>query len=147
MFKNYIKIALRNFARNKTNTVINVTGLAVGIAACLLIFLVINYELSFDSFHQDKNNIYRVASVRHSPQGNRYSSGAPFPVAEALRLDYPQIKEVADIYQVKKAQVIIQDNNTRTKKKFIEEKGAYFCEPQFFNIFNFKWLEGNQKEA
>ncbi len=147
MFKNYIKIALRNFARNKTNTAINVTGLAVGIAACLLIFLVINYELSFDSFHHDKKDIYRVASVRHSPQGNRYSSGAPFPVAEALRLDYPQIKEVADIYQVKKAQVIIDNNNSGIKKKFIEENGAFFCEPQFFNIFNFKWLAGNPKAA
>ncbi len=148
MLKNYIKIALRSFARNKSNTVINVIGLAVGIAACLLIFLVINYELSFDSFHHDKNNIYRVASVRHSPQGNRYSSGAPFPVAEALRLDYPLIKEVADIYQVKKAQIIVSaENYTGYKEKFIEEKGAFFCEPQFFDIFNFVWLAGSPAKS
>ena len=141
MLKNYIKIALRNFSRNKSNTFINVTGLAVGIAACLLIFLVINYELGFDSFHENKDRIYRVVSVRHSPQGNRYSSGAPFPVAEALRIDYPQLKEVADIYQVKRAQVIILQNERNSVEiKFIEETGAFFCEPQFFDIFNFRIL-------
>lgn len=148
MLKNYIKIALRNFSRNKTNTIINVTGLAVGIAACLLIFLVINYELSFDSFHAEKDRIYRVVSVRHSPQGNRYSSGAPFPVAEALRIDYPQLKKVADIYQVKKAQVIVlQDGSSNYEKKFIEDNGAFFCEPGFFDIFNFRWLAGDPKTA
>lgn len=148
MLKNYIKIALRNFTRNKSNTVINVTGLAVGIAACLLIFLVISYEMSFDSFHKNKDDIYRVVSVRHSPQGNRYSSGAPFPVAEGLRIDYPQLKKVADIYQVKKAQVIVMaQGNTGYEKKFIEEKGAFFCEPQFFEIFDFKWLSGSPEKS
>ena len=148
MLKNYIKIALRNFARNKSNTFINITGLGVGIAACLLIFLVINYELGFDSFHNNNDRIYRVVSVRHSPQGNRYSSGAPFPVAEALRIDYPQLKDVADIYQIKKAQVIVLPGTSGgVEKKFVEETGAFFCEPQFFDIFNFPFAAGDPKSA
>ncbi len=146
MLRNYIKTALRNFSRNKSNTIINVTGLAIGIAACLLIYLVINYELSFDSFHKNKENIYRLVTERHAPQGNIYSSGAPFPVAEALRIDYPRLKEVADIFQITKAPIIVlpYDNN-KEEKKFIEQKGAFFCEPQFFNIFDFKWIAGDPK--
>ena len=146
MFKNYLKTSLRNFFRNKSNTVINVSGLAIGIAACLIIYLVLNYELSFDSFFQNKDNIYRVVTIRHSPKGNLYSSGAPFPTAEALRIDYPRLKEVADIYQILKAPILVMPyGGGTTEKKFIEDKGAFYCEPQFFNIFNFKWLAGDPK--
>src|SRR3989304_6510176 len=134
MLKNYIKIALRNFSRNRSNTVINITGLAVGIAACLLIYLVINYDLSFDSFHKNKDMVYRVVTVAHSPQGNRYFAGAPFPVAKTLRIEYPELKEVADIFQVKNAQVVVLPGLTGgVEKKFIEEKAAFFCEPEFFD--------------
>ena len=60
MFKNYLKTALRNFLRHRSNSVINIAGLMIGFAAFLLIFLVIKYEESFDDFHSDTNNIYRV---------------------------------------------------------------------------------------
>jgi putative ABC transport system permease protein len=62
MLKNYLKIALRNLWRNKTFAFINIAGLAIGINACLIIYLIISYELSFDTFHQDKERIYRVVS-------------------------------------------------------------------------------------
>ncbi len=61
MFKNYFKTAFRNLKRNKSYAIINVLGLTVGVAASLLIFLVIQYETSFDNFHKKKNSIYRVA--------------------------------------------------------------------------------------
>ncbi|XHR97182.1 helix-turn-helix domain-containing protein [Mucilaginibacter sp. UC70_90] len=63
MFKNYFKIALRNLIRNKSYATINITGLAIGIAACLLIFLIVQYETSFDSFHPNKDRIYRIVTV------------------------------------------------------------------------------------
>ncbi len=62
MIKNYLKIAVRNLKRNKSYAFINTSGLAVGIGACLLIFLVIQFETSFDTFHSNKKNIYRVVS-------------------------------------------------------------------------------------
>src|SRR5204862_8172642 len=99
MFKNYLKTALRNLKRNKSYAVINVLGLAVGIATSLLIFLVIRFETSFDNFHKKKNSIYRVSTEFHNQDGASYSDGVSFAVAPALRVDFPQIKEVASVYR------------------------------------------------
>src|SRR5688572_23852892 len=97
MFANYLKTAFRNLLRNKSYAAINIVGLAVGIAACLLIFLVVQFELSFDTFHHKKENIYRVVSEFKNSDGTHHSSGVPFPVGPALRIDYPQLKKVANI--------------------------------------------------
>lgn len=97
MIKNYFKTAFRNLQRNKSYALINTLGLAVGISACLLIFLVVQFESSFDDFHPKKNNIYRVSSEFHDADGISYTDGVGFPVANGLRIDFPQIKEVASI--------------------------------------------------
>ncbi len=144
MFKNYFKTAFRNFKRNKSYTLINTLGLAVGIAACFLIFLVVQFESSFDNFHRKKNSIYRVGTEFHNEDGVGYSSGIAFPVATALRLDFPQIKEVASIYQ-QGGQITVEDGTTKQKK--LQEDNFYYAEPQFFNIFNFPFLAGNAKSA
>src|SRR2546423_9597745 len=99
MFRNYFKTAVRNLKRNKSYAIINVLGLAVGIAASLLIFLVIQYETSFDNFHKKKDSIYRVGSEFHNQDGVSYSDGVAFPTGPALRVDFPQLKEVASIFR------------------------------------------------
>ena len=147
MLKNYIKIAFRNLRRNKSYSIINTSGLAVGIAACLLLFLVIQFETSFDNFHQKKKNIYRVVSAFQTPAGLEYSSGVPFPVADALRIDYPQIKEVAAIYGSRNEQITIPGKDNEPAKKFKEATGVFFSEPQFFHLFDFKLLAGDIKTA
>src|SRR5580700_8861380 len=91
MIKNYLKTAWRNLLRDKSYTAINIVGLAVGIAACLLIFLVIQFETSFDNFHKKKDSIYRIVSAFKTPEGINYETGVPLPTAEGLRIDYPQI--------------------------------------------------------
>ena len=97
MFKNYFVTALRNLARHKTNSVINIAGLVVGFAAFLLIFLVIRYEQSFDDFHANKNDIYRVVRIGKNPENREYRTGVPFPVTQALRTELPQLKNAAAI--------------------------------------------------
>src|SRR3954471_671395 len=99
MIKNYFKTAYRNLIRNKSYALINTLGLAVGIAACLLIFLVVQFESSFDNFHVQKNSIYRVGTEFHNQDGVSYSEGVSFPVAQGLRLEFQQIKQVASIYR------------------------------------------------
>jgi putative ABC transport system permease protein len=143
MIKNYFKIAVRTLIRNKSFTLINITGLAVGISACLLIFLIVQFELSFDNFHANKDRIYRIVSEMKSPSGMNYSGGIPFPVADALRNEYPELKKVTDIYLSDDAQIIVLNNNKNYEKKFKEENGVFFVDPQFFDIFNFKWLIGS----
>ena len=145
MIKNYLKTALRNLRRNKTYAAINIIGLAVGIAACLLIFLVIQYENSFDSFHKKKDRIYRVGSEFKTPDGTSYSPGAPFPVANALRIDFPQLKNVAAIFNRNDLISVPQEKNQPARK--FSETGVFFAEPQFFDMFDFKWLSGNARQS
>ncbi|QEC70004.1 FtsX-like permease family protein [Panacibacter ginsenosidivorans] len=144
MFQNYLKIALRNLKRNKTYALLNVLGLTVGIGACLLVFLVIQYETSFDNFHNNKENIYRIGSEFHNQDGVSYSSGVAFPVGAALRVDFPQIKQVASILKSGGDQVTIEDATGKTLKKFSEPE-LYFAEPSFFSMFNFPFLAGSAK--
>jgi len=146
MFKNYLKTALRNLKRNKAYTFINVSGLAVGIAAGLLIFLIINFETSFDNFHKQRKNIYRVASEFHSPDGVNYSGGVSFPVAKALKIDFPQIKEVAVIFKNDDVQVTITDDATHQQKK-LQETDLFYAQPSFFKIFDFVWVAGDPEKA
>lgn len=145
MIKNYFKTAFRNLLRNKTYAAINITGLAVGIAACLLIFLVIQFETSFDTFHKRKNHIYKVVSEFKSPDGTSYSPGVPFPVAEALRIDFPQLKKVAAIFNSNRLITVPQEDNKPAKK--FRGAGVFFAEPQFFEMFDFEWLGGDAKQT
>ena len=140
MFKNYIKTALRNFKRNKSYTVINTAGLSVGIAACLLLFLVIQFQTSFDNFHAKRNSIYRVGTAFHNADGIDYSDGISFPVAKALRIDFPQIKEVAAIYRTD-GQITIENANAQQKK--LVENNFFYAEPEFFKMFDFPFIKGN----
>jgi predicted permease len=140
MIKNYFKTAFRNLQRNKSYAAINMLGLAIGIAASLLIFLVIQFESSFDNFHKKKNSIYRIGTKFYTQDGYNYSGGISFPVAQALRIDFPQIKEVASIFR-QGGQFTIENESTGSKK--LNEDNFYYVEPEFFTIFDFKWLSGS----
>jgi predicted permease len=140
MFKNYFKTAIRNFRRNKSYALINTLGLAVGIAACFLIFLVVQFESSFDNFHHEKNSIYRVGTEFHNQDGVSYEAGAAFPVAAALRADFPQIKQIASIFQ-QGGQITVEDETSHQEK--LQEDNFYYAEPQFFSMFNFPFIAGD----
>ncbi len=144
MIKNYFKTALRNLKLNKSYAFINTLGLAVGISACFLIFLIVQFESSYDNFHPAKNSIYRIGSEFHNADGISYSDGVGFPVAKALRIDFPQLKEVAAID--KEGGQITVENKTE-KLKTLQEDNFYYAEPQFFSMFNFGWLAGDPKTS
>jgi len=147
MFRNYLKIAWRNIIRHKTYSVINVTGLAVGFAAFLLIFLVVRYEQSFDQFHVHKNQLFRVIRVARSTvhQGDR--TGVPFPVPPGLRSNFPQLDNAGAIVPDDFVQVIIGDNENGGTKRFREEHGVFFAEPQFFDMFSFPMVAGEYRNS
>ncbi|MEP7142385.1 MAG: ABC transporter permease [Ferruginibacter sp.] len=144
MIKNYFKIALRNIIRHKGYSVINITGLAIGIAACLLLFLVIRYEMSYDKFQPNYARIHHVVTQDKYAEGITYNPGVPVPALEALRMQMPGI-EFAGINALSNSQVTVGtgNNNAFTDKKFIEETGIFFCEPQFFKVFSYQWLAGD----
>src|SRR5258708_4624544 len=124
----------------------NTIGLAVGIAACLLVFLLIQYETSFDNFHKNVERIYRVVAATKTQAGMNYSRASALPVADALRIDYPQLEYVARTYERKNQQITLLNDKANTpQKKFKED--IIFAEPEFFGIFNFPFLAGDSKTA
>ena len=137
MIKNYFKTAFRNLLRNKNFTIINIAGLAVGIAVCLCIFLVIQFELSFDNFHAKKDRIYRVITEQQNADGARPTSGVPFPLPKAMHNDFSSMVSTV-VYSNRDDQIIITDEtNGQTVKKIKEEQGVFFAGPSFFIIFVF----------
>jgi putative ABC transport system permease protein len=138
-----MRLAYRSIVRNKEYSIINIAGLAVSIASCLILFYIIRYELSFDAFHKNRDRIYRITNEVNRPEGMDYGEGVPAPLPEAMRLDFPQLKEVATIFSNPNSQIDIINGQQKEEAKFREELGVFFAEPQFFNIFDFGWLHGS----
>jgi putative ABC transport system permease protein len=142
MLKNYFKIAWRNIIRHKGYSAINVAGLTVGIAACLLIFVIIQYELSFDTFQPGYKTTYRITTQTTREAETNYTVGIAAPAVEVLRLYFPQAK-VAGIETSYGSQVTVPAaGNPANDKKFIVNMGVMFIEPQFFDIFASNWRSG-----
>ncbi len=144
MFKNYFKTAFRSLIRNKTYTLINMAGLAVGIAVCMIIFIIIQFQTSFDTFHPEKDRIYRVLTEYHHADANiSYGQDLPFPLPRGLKTAFPQIEQVAPVFASHNDQILIPDDNGTVTGKFKEDKGVFFTRPSFFKIFNFPLLAGS----
>lgn len=145
MFKNYFKIAWRNLARNKSYAVINVTGLAVGIAVCMAIFIIIQFQTSFDNFHTKKDRIYRVLTeYHHAETGDvTYGQDLPFPFPRGLKTAFPELEQVAPIFASHDDELLIVNDNGNTEKKFAEQHGVFYTGPSFFKIFDFPLLAGS----
>src|SRR4051812_37103141 len=93
MISNYLKIAFRNIARHKSYSAINIAGLSIGIAASLLLFLIIRYEYSFDKFQKNFKSIHQVVTVDKPKGGSeQFTIGNPYPNLPALRAAFPSIK-------------------------------------------------------
>lgn len=146
MFQNYLKSAMRNLLKNRISSIINISGLAVGIAAALLIFFVIQFETSFDSFHKKQHQIYRVGTAFSGKDGISYSGNTSFPVAPQLRVDFPQLEKVAFVFKPGGGQINVPQSKTGIDEKFIERE-IFFCEPEFFEMFDFEWLAGDSKRS
>jgi predicted permease len=142
MFQNHLKIAFRNLRRHRSYTIINVLGLALGIACALLIFTVVQYHLSFDTFHPNADRIYRIVSEFYPSEGEERNSGVPNPLAQAFRNDYTFAEQVARVTTFDNQLITISSD--KSVKKFQEEQGVAFAEPTFFNIFNFPFLHGDK---
>jgi predicted permease len=148
MIKNYLKIAWRNIVRHKAYSAINIAGLAVGIAASLLIFVVVKYELSYDKFQKNYERIYRVVTYSKNVDGSEgFNPGIPGPAYEALKTDFPQLEKIAPIYALTNTQMIVLGNDANgdvaASKKFIEPSNVAFTVPEYFDMFNANWMSGN----
>ncbi|HXB29237.1 MAG TPA: ABC transporter permease [Puia sp.] len=152
MLKNYFKIAFRNVARNKVFAIINALGLSIGISACLLIYIVTSFELSYDTFHPDKNRIYRfVTEIQNEASKNNPISTIPDPAAKIIRVSVSGLESVAMFHNYF-PKVTISEGGKIIKRFFpSNEPGVpspiILAEPQYFEIFKYDWLAGNPKTA
>jgi putative ABC transport system permease protein len=138
IFLHYLKVAIRNLRRTKLFSVINILGLAVGMATCLLILHYVSFERSYDRFHESSERIYRLRYERTSEEGTavRFASCTP-PAADAIRGVFPEVEYIARIFR-NQSVVSLKDQD----KKFTEER-MYFAEPDFFRLFHLDFLEGD----
>ncbi|WP_159471443.1 ABC transporter permease [Dyadobacter sp. 3J3] len=141
MIKSYFKIAWRNLVRNKAFSAINIVGLALGIAACILILQYVAFELSFDNFHTNGNQIYRVKQDRYNEGklSTEWAAGA-FAVGNSFKEAYP---EVEDFVKLINRGSMVLDNGERS---FKVEK-VYISSPSFFSVFSYPLLNGDSKTA
>jgi len=145
MFKNYFKTAFRSLIRNRNYTIINIAGLAVGIAVCMMIFIIIQYQTSFDDFHSKKERTYRVLTESHHADAATitYGKSVPFPMPAALKTVFPQLEQVAPVYASHNDELQVLDANGTPVKNFKEQSGVFYTSPSFFKMFNFPLLAGS----
>lgn len=142
MFRNYLKIALRNLQRNKAYAIINVLGLALSMTCGILIFTLVKYHLGFDNFHPSSERIYRVVTEEHRDRID-YDAAVPAPLGKVFRDDYTYAEIVARIATFDAVQVTITDEKDGRKFK----EAVAFTESGFFDIFNYPLIAGNKKIA
>jgi putative ABC transport system permease protein len=137
MIKNYFKIALRNLWKNKAYSAINIVGLAIGIAACIMIMLFVRYEKSFDNFHT--KNIYRLNEVQKFPGmvASQKVGLSMFPMGATMKMEFPEIKNFTRVRWQEKYQVTFGE-------KRVYLPWTYFVDSTFLQIFDYPLIKGNR---
>jgi len=140
MLENYLKVAWRHLVRHKAYMFINITGLAVGMACALLILLYVQDELSYDQYHEQADQIYRV-TLEVDVSGEVFSTARTTPpMAAALRNDFP---DVLNAFRIRKVGSVLL---ARNEHRFYEER-FYFADPSIFDVLDVPLVEGNAATA
>src|ERR1700722_3382270 len=149
MIFNYFKIAWRNMMKSKAFSFINIFGLAVGLACCMLITIYLRYEWSYDSYQKDVKDLYQI-ETSFSMSGKQFTLAAtPAPLAAAAARDFPEIKEATRLMQLS----LFEDKTLLQYRapgaapvSFYEDKG-FMADSNFFNFFSYPFIEGDPATA
>ncbi len=143
MFKNYLTIAYRNLLKNKVFSLINILGLAIGMAACLLILQYVSFELSYDDFR--KPNIYRLVEYSYQ-DGEMMSSRAQTTpaIAPAMKRDLPEVVSAARVVHTKP---LMSDPVMQIDDRSFHEDKIYFADSSFLELFSYHMLQGDSEKA
>ena len=141
MIRNYFKVSLRNLGKNISYTIINVLGLALGIACCTVIFVIVRFETSFDDYHSKSDRIYRVNLKDESPHAWRRLNGCNYaPLAAAIREEVTGIDAASGVFCIKGYQF-------KVKESIHEESFAFFVDEHYPEVFDVEWLAGNSAKS
>lgn len=136
MLRSYLKITWRNVKRHKAYSFINIAGLALGIACCILILLWVQEEVSWDRFHENANDLYRVSQKQYD---GHLTPVTPIPLASYLKTEFPEVKNAARYKMFSRLQLKYGDNS------FAER--PVIADPSFFQIFTYDFIKGNPESA
>lgn len=144
MYKSYFKFALRHMLRKKMHTAFNLIGLILAFVVCSFIYLHLQSELSYDSYHEHSEDIYRVAWMNENPQ-----TRTPHPMAQAMVADFPEVQSAVSLSPIYGPGLTRQTTPLTNELNNIsfEEPDGFFADSTFFDVFSFKFLEGNSKTA
>jgi putative ABC transport system permease protein len=145
MFKNYITTSLRFIKREKSFALMNIGGLALGIACVLILYKIIDHQLSFDKHHEHYDHLYRVNNEDVTTEGKILWRGQTHPLAGALRSEFPQINATMTFY--KREGLIAIPDEKGDLERYNEKNGIVFVEPQFLELFTLDFIEGDPKTA
>lgn len=137
MFRSFFIAAIRNLRRNKLYAAINILGLALGIACCLVIFVIVRYETSFDDYHSKADRIYRVNLYQPTIQGVRFSGNNYSPLAEAIRNEVTGLEATTGVF-------CLPDYQFSKADQIFENKFAFFADQDYFNVFDVEWIAGDR---
>ncbi|MBX7153199.1 ABC transporter permease [bacterium] len=141
MFQNYFKIAVRNLTKNAGYSLINLFGLTIGLAACVLLVLYLNHELSFDGFHSKADRIYRAIERRASAsEQNRLAAVTAAPVAGYLQSTFPEIERTTQLLRLGRFTTTYGSNR-------FYEADYLFADQTFFDVFDFELTGGDAATA
>ena len=138
MLGNYLKIAARNIVKHKSVSILNIMGLSIGIAACILIFLYVRFELSYDRYHANGKRVYRIGQEIAYLDTRTAATSAP--LAEALVKEFSEIESAACMRSIEECIVRLDD------RSFLEKK-AIWTDPRIFDLFSFDFSRGNPEDA
>jgi len=145
MIKNYFKIAFRSFRKHKLFTLINIVGLSIGISAALVIYLIVNFDFSFDKFHPQGDRIYRVVSDFSFAGEAVNTSGVCGPLGNIVKTEVTGISLSAPFVT---ADFDVSINNgAKMPAKFKDEQNIVYADQRYFDMFPYKWLAGSPKTS
>jgi putative ABC transport system permease protein len=143
MIRNFIKVAFRGMLRNKAYTFINVAGLSVGVACCLLLSLYIQDELSFDKHHEDGENLYRVCSRMTLDKGMHIMRTTSAPIVWGIKDEVPEFETVTRLVNPPG----VGQNLIRYESNQFYEPDGFIADSTLFKVLSYDFLEGNPKTA
>ncbi|HYC83844.1 MAG TPA: ABC transporter permease [Chryseosolibacter sp.] len=141
MIKSYLKIAWRTIEKNRVYSTINVFGLALGICACLMIYTITSHELSFDSFHADKDRIFRIVTETEL-DGQRWSTNSVAAAAPAAIRDEVTGIEAVTAFHYHYSKVSVPNGNNPPKRFAASRQQVVIADAQYFEVFSYEWLAG-----
>lgn len=145
MFKNYLKVALRNLTKHKGYSFINIVGLAIGVACFVLIMLFVQDERSYDRYHSNADRTYRIVEII---EGAEESASQPFPVAETLKNDYADLVEhTTRFFNLQAPSVTFAYEPPNGEARRFNERRFFFTDSTVFDVFDFELLRGNPATA